>query len=92
LVFICRITHEHYKSTPYKDELLHIKLDKMLPTWLSPIFETPLYTIGCQFEYDIKKKKKVERARKKAAGISDDDDYDSEEAESSEDEVPAKDE
>ena len=55
LVFICRITHEHYKQTPYKDEKLYIKLDKMLPIWLSPVYATPDFVLGCEFEYDIKK-------------------------------------
>jgi hypothetical protein len=38
LVFICRMTYEHYKNTPYKDEMMYIKLEKMLPAWLAPVY------------------------------------------------------
>ena len=35
IVFICRITHEHYESTDFKTELLYKKLDHMLPAFLA---------------------------------------------------------
>jgi hypothetical protein len=39
LVFISRITFEHYKNTPYHGEHMYLKLDKLLPVWLSPIYQ-----------------------------------------------------
>jgi hypothetical protein len=37
LVFICRITYEYYRKTPYHNELMQLKVDKMMPNWLAPI-------------------------------------------------------
>ena len=34
LVFICRVTFDYYQNTPYKNEEMHLKLEKMLPIWL----------------------------------------------------------
>ena len=66
---------------------MHIKIEKMLPLWLAPIYLTPVFTFNEDFEYDKKMLKRKERARKKALGIeesgdedddSDDDDDDEE--------------
>jgi hypothetical protein len=88
-VFMCRITFEHYKGTPYKDEAMHLKFEKLLPVWLAPVHTEPLYTSGEDFAYDIKMAKKKERQRKRDLGLSTDEDeeedYDSED-ESSEEE------
>ena len=35
LVFLCRIAHEHYMKTVYKEELLYIKLDHLMPSYLA---------------------------------------------------------
>lgn len=34
LVFICRITYEYYRKTPYHNEKMHLKVDKMLPVFI----------------------------------------------------------
>ena len=85
LVFMCRITFEHYKGTVYENELMYIKLEKFLPKWLFPINQTPIFVMGCEFEYDLKVAKRKERLRRIAEGISseegEDEEYDSEEEE-----------
>jgi hypothetical protein len=82
VVFMCRITYEHYRKTVYHNELMHIKIEKMLPVWLAPVYETPVYFANVDFEYDIKKAKKKERLRRRALGLSSEEeeagDYDSE--------------
>ena len=70
-VFMCKMTHEFYSKTVYANELLHIKLEKMLPLWLKPIYLDPVFTHNEEFEYDIKMNKRKERARKKLLGIED---------------------
>jgi len=54
LVFMCRITHEHYKSTVYANELMYVKLEALLPAWLHPVYAAPVFGFKSEFEYDIK--------------------------------------
>ena len=54
LVFMCRITYEHYKKTPYAQEAMHIKFEKMLPLWLAPVGQTAIFGFEEEFAYDIK--------------------------------------
>ena len=35
LVFLCRISHQHYENTPHVKELLYKKLDHLLPLYLA---------------------------------------------------------
>ena len=35
LVFICRVSYEHYRNTPYHEEQLYLKLDKLMPSFLA---------------------------------------------------------
>merc|ERR1712166_405345 len=86
LVFICRMTYEHYQNTPYKDELMHIKLEKMLPSWLAPVFQSVVFEFGEEFEYDKKMAKKREKARRRAMGLSSEEDDGDDETDSEEDE------
>lgn len=37
IVFICRVTHEYYSRTKYKNEKMVIKLEKMLPKWFAVV-------------------------------------------------------
>jgi hypothetical protein len=82
MVFMCRITFEHYKGTAYQGEAMHLKFEKLLPVWLGPVGMIPDYTSGEEFAYDIKMAKKKERQRKRDLGLSTDEeeeeDYDSE--------------
>ena len=34
LVFLCRIAYEHYRGTPYENEMLYLKLEKIIPKYL----------------------------------------------------------
>ena len=43
IVFLCRVTHEHYESTPCRGELLYKKLDHMLPAFLDYVGLQPLF-------------------------------------------------
>lgn len=69
LVFLCRIAQEHYSSTPYKDELLYLKLDHLLPAILNAFNLTPAFLFNQTFELEaeleakrlIKRKRKLER-------------------------------
>lgn len=96
IVFICSITHAYFKiqsNGVYHGEAMHIKLEKILPMWLEPVFGKMEFTTDSRFEYDIKQEKKKARAARRAAGISDDedeDDDDSEEEEEEEEVAPTK--
>jgi len=65
LVFICKMTYEHYQDSPYKHEAMHIKLEKLLPMWLAPVWLTPIFVTGEEFEYDKKMARKREKQRRR---------------------------
>ena len=46
LVFLCRIAHEHYESTEHKHELLYLKLDHLLPSFLGTINLDCIFLFG----------------------------------------------
>ena len=52
LVFLCRVSHEHYKKTAYKDELLYLKLEHLLPRYLEQYGLNPVYLYGEKFKID----------------------------------------
>ena len=58
-VFLCRITYENFRGTPYENELMYLKLNNMLPKFLAPYFLTPVFLFDEEFEYKpaIKNKK-----------------------------------
>ena len=66
LVFLCRIAHEHYESTPYKSELNYLKLDHLMPTILSVFNLTPMFLFDEKFEIEteIEMRKLLRRRRK----------------------------
>mmetsp|Transcript_4014 Transcript_4014/g.5331 ORF Transcript_4014/g.5331 Transcript_4014/m.5331 type:complete len:91 (-) Transcript_4014:600-872(-) len=35
IVFLCRISHEHYSKTIHAEELLYLKLDHLMPAYLA---------------------------------------------------------
>ena len=75
LVFLCRITKEHYESTEHKAEAFFKKLDHMMPRFLDYV------GLKCVFQYEelfateikdqyrkfIRKKKQFNKAERKAA-------------------------
>ena len=54
LVFLCRITNEHYMQSEHKDELLYKKLDHMLPVYLNHIGLSPTFQYDEKFKAEIK--------------------------------------
>lgn len=70
LVFMCRITFEHYKGSHYHNERMYIKLEKMLPNWLAPVYQIPEFGFNHEFEYDLKMARKKKKAARKAEGLS----------------------
>lgn len=60
-VFLCRVTYEHYRGSPYENELMYLKLEKLLPKFLDVLYLTPIFLFGEEFEYKpmVKKNKKV---------------------------------
>ena len=66
LVFLCRVAHEHYSTTPYKDELQHLKLDHLLPAILNAFNLTPAFLFGQTFEVEaeLEAKRLMKRKRR----------------------------
>lgn len=61
LVFLTRIAFEHYRNTPYENEMMYLKLEKMIPKFLYPLNLVPLFLFYEDFEY----KPMVRRAKKR---------------------------
>lgn len=61
LVFICRISQEHYNGGPYKDEQMYLKLEHLMPSFLSQLQLSPAFLFGEKFAAD----EKIERKRAK---------------------------
>lgn len=61
LVFLCRIAYEHYRGTPYENELMYLKMEKLLPKLLDPFNVVPVFLFYEEFEYKpmIRKAKKA---------------------------------
>ena len=69
VVFICRICHEAYAGTPYHNEKLYIKIDKLMDALLAPNRLAPHFSFGDRFKYDIeeelrKNKRKLNKLKK----------------------------
>ena len=54
LVFLCRVSHEHYESTEHKAEQLYKKLDHLLPKFLLYANLDPAYIFGDKFAAELK--------------------------------------
>jgi hypothetical protein len=72
LSFMCRVSHELCKDTPYANELLYLKLDKMLPIWLESVNKPPTFTFDHDFDCD--------RSKNSIHFQLDDDDFDTSES------------
>ena len=66
LVFLCRVAHEHYSTTPYKDEMQHLKLDHLLPAILNAFNLTPAFLFNQAFEVEaeLEAKRLMKRKRR----------------------------
>lgn len=67
LVFLCRISHEHYKTGIYKGESLYLKLDHLMPSFLTLLNLSPIFLFGEKFEADEKLERK--RAKQRQAKL-----------------------
>ena len=79
LVFLCRITHEHYETTEHKNEEFFKKVDHMLPMFLDYV------GLKCDFQFHelfateikeyqrayMRRKRQFEKEKKKAGGKPD---------------------
>ena len=65
LVFLCRITFEHYESTPHKQEAFYKKLDHMLPQFLGYVNLEPIFLFDEKFQSEIKHAVKLYMRKKK---------------------------
>ena len=52
IVFLCRISHQHYSKTKYKDELLYLKLEHLIPKYLEQFGLNPVFLFGEKFKID----------------------------------------
>jgi hypothetical protein len=66
IVFICRVCHEHYeKKADYKSELLHLKIDHLMPNLLEPNKLQRMFTFDEKFEVDkLKEQRRLKRRRR----------------------------
>ena len=53
IVFLCRISHEHFAKTEHADELLYLKLDHLMPSFLSYVSQQPQFLFGEMFKSEI---------------------------------------
>ena len=93
LVFICRIAYEHYRGTPYENEMLYLKMEKILPKYLAVFNLTCIFLFEEDFEYKpVVKKKKILKTKEKKVVDSDESVKETtEEEEEDEDEFPLPD-
>lgn len=65
-VFLCRISFEHYRGTPYENEMMYLKLEKTVPMYLNYLQLTPIFLFNEEFEYKpaVKKQKRGKKAKK----------------------------
>ena len=54
LVFLCRITHEHYETTVHKEEKFYKQLDHMIPIFLDYARLKPDFQMNEMFATEIK--------------------------------------
>ncbi len=74
LIFFCRIAYEHYRGTPYENEMMHLKIEHTLPMLTAVINTQPQFLFNEQFEYKPtvkkQKQKKVVVVKKKESSAS----------------------
>ena len=95
-IFICRICYENYRGTPYENEMLYLKIEKLLPKFLAIMYLEPLFLFNEEFEYKPraakgKRQKKIIEVKKKESSdevsSSEKPDSDDEDESSSEDDL-----
>jgi hypothetical protein len=70
LVFLCRCALGHYQDTPYANELMYLKLEKLIPQMLAPLNIQPLFLFYEDFEYIPVQKKYKKVSKKKEMTIN----------------------
>ena len=65
LVFLCRITHEHYLGSPYEKELLYLKLDHLMPAFLAFVGAQPTFLFGEKFKVELQEEATKAKRRRK---------------------------
>lgn len=93
-VFLCRICYEHYRDTPYENEMMYLKIEKLLPKFLAIEYLEPLFLFNEDFEYKPrvkqgKRQKRVVVVQKKES--SDDLDSSDQKEDSEDDESSSED-
>ena len=53
IVFLCRISYEHYAKTEHTAELLYLKLDHLMPAFLAYLSLQPQFLFGEKFKSEI---------------------------------------
>jgi hypothetical protein len=51
LVYLCRVAYEHYRGTHYENEMMYLKIEKLLPKYLAPLNLNPIFLFEEDFEY-----------------------------------------
>lgn len=92
-VWICRICFEHYRNTPYENEMMYLKIEKLLPIILDAYHLTPVFLFNEEFEYKpmVKKNKRKVKVQKKKNSSSDDSSDSSQKSEEEEEESSSED-
>ena len=65
LVFLCRIAYYHYDKTPYREELLYLKLDHLIPDFCAFLSLQPAFRFGERFKLEAQLEQEKARRRKK---------------------------
>ena len=92
-VWICRICFEHFRNTPYENEMMYLKIEKLLPIILYAYHLTPVFLFNEEFEYKpmVKKNKRKVKVVKKKVNSSSDDSSESSQSEQDEEESSSED-
>ena len=65
LVFLCRIAYYHYDKTPYREELLFLKLEHLMPDFCAFLGLQPAFLFGERFKLEAQLEQERARRRKK---------------------------
>ena len=69
IVFVARISHQHFSKTKYADELMYLKLENLMPSILEPFGLSPAFLFGEKFKKDDKKEHKRQENKMKELAI-----------------------
>ena len=65
LVFLCRIAYFHYEKTPYRNELLYLKLEHLMQDFCAFLNLQPAFLFGERFKLEAQLEQERARRRKK---------------------------